>query len=98
MPESKPTNKDYNLPFPTRLRFLLEEKGKGSQSQLADYIGVTRQAISAYSLGNSVPDIYKSQKMAELDVYKRQVLHRPTKSYGGSKSREKKTPIVLTMR
>ena len=28
MPESKPTNKDYNLPFPTRLRFLLEEKGK----------------------------------------------------------------------
>ena len=66
MPESKPTNKDYNLPFPTRLRFLLEEKGKGSQSQLADYIGVTRQAISAYSLGNSVPDIYKSQKMAEF--------------------------------
>lgn len=66
MTATKASNKDYNLPFPTRLRFLLEEKGKGSQSQLADYIGVTRQAISAYSLGNSVPDIYKFQKMAEF--------------------------------
>lgn len=66
MTTTKASNKDYNLPFPTRLRFLLEEKGKGSQSQLADYIGVTRQAISAYSLGNSVPDIYKFQKMAEF--------------------------------
>lgn len=66
MTEAKTSNKDYNLPFPTRLRFLLEEKGKGAQSQLADYIGVTRQAISAYSLGNSVPDIYKFQKMAEF--------------------------------
>lgn len=66
MTAAKSSNKDYNLPFPTRLRFLLEEKGKGAQSQLADYIGVTRQAISAYSLGNSVPDIYKFQKMAEF--------------------------------
>lgn len=66
MTEAKTSNKDYNLPFPARLRFLLDEKGKGSQSQLADYIGVTRQAISAYSLGNSVPDIYKFQKMAEF--------------------------------
>ena len=45
----------YNEPFACRLRALLEENNI-SQSELAAEIGVTRQAISNYTLGNTVPN------------------------------------------
>ena len=55
---------EYNTPFATALRELLDSSGI-SQSVLADYIGVTRQAISSYSLGTSLPDIEKFEKIAD---------------------------------
>lgn len=55
----------YNTAFAQRLRELLNAPGM-SQSQLADYIGVTRQAVSSYSLGTSVPDIQKFEKIADF--------------------------------
>ena len=61
MPRSKTkTLPGYETPFATRLRELIDEAGI-PQSALAEHIGVTRQAISAYSLCASVPDIRKRQ-------------------------------------
>lgn len=54
---------DYNSPFATRLRLLMDSQGV-NQQKLADAIGVTRQAVSAYSLGISLPDIEKFEKIA----------------------------------
>jgi len=54
-------NTDSN--FPNRLRKLIEENT--SQVELAKQMGVTRQAISSYSLGRTTPDIEKFQKMAD---------------------------------
>ncbi len=66
MPRSKTkTSPGYNMPFATRLRELIDEAGI-PQSDLADYIGVTRQAVSAYSLGNSLPDIEKFERIADF--------------------------------
>jgi transcriptional regulator with XRE-family HTH domain len=48
----------YHSPFATRLRELLDTPDV-SQAKVAEYVGVTRQAISSYSLGTSVPDIEK---------------------------------------
>jgi len=47
---------DVCVCFASRLRDLLPVQGM-NQSKLADSIGVTRQAVSAYSLGVSLPDI-----------------------------------------
>lgn len=55
----------YNSPFASRLRWLLE-RDKVSQSKLAEVVGVTRQAISSYSLGASLPDIDKFEKIADF--------------------------------
>lgn len=60
----KNSQDEYNAPFATALRGLLDSSGI-SQSVLADYIGVTRQAISSYSLGTSLPDIEKFEKIAD---------------------------------
>ena len=66
MPRSKiKTSDGYGTPFATRLRELIDEAGI-PQSALAEHIGVTRQAISAYSLGNSVPDIDKFEGIADF--------------------------------
>lgn len=54
----------YDTPFATRLRELMES-AKIPQSVLAEYVGVTRQAISSYSLGTSLPDIEKFEKIAD---------------------------------
>lgn len=54
----------YEMSFATRLRELIDEAGI-PQSALAEHIGVTRQAISAYSLGTSVPDIEKLEGIAD---------------------------------
>lgn len=61
----KNTQDKYNTPFAGRLRELLDAPGL-SQSQLAEHIGVTRQAVSSYSLGTSVPDIEKFEKIADF--------------------------------
>ena len=66
MPRSKiKTSPGYEMPFATRLRELIDEAGI-PQSALAEHIGVTRQAISAYSLGASVPDIEKFEGIANF--------------------------------
>ena len=66
MPRSKTkTLPGYETPFATRLRELIDEVGI-PQSALAGHIGVTRQAISAYSLGVSVPDIEKFEGIADF--------------------------------
>ena len=54
----------FNRPFPSRLRLLLEMEGK-SQAKLAEKVGVTRQAISSYSLGTTSPDVEKFEKIAD---------------------------------
>ena len=45
----------YIEPLATRLRELTEETGV-SQTELAAAIGVTRQAVNSYTLGNTVPN------------------------------------------
>ena len=65
MPRRKTkTSSGYNGPFATRLRELIDEAGI-PQSALAEHIGVTRQAVSAYSLGVSLPDIEKFGGIAD---------------------------------
>ena len=65
MPRSKTkTSSGYNMPFATRLRELIDDAGI-PQSALADSIGVTRQAVSAYSLGVSLPDIDRFEGIAD---------------------------------
>jgi len=64
MPRSKrKTSSGYHTPFATRLRELIEE-AEIPQTSLAEHIGVTRQAVSAYSLGVSLPDIDKFEGIA----------------------------------
>lgn len=46
---------NYNSAFAKRLRELIETSGV-SQSELANVVGVTRQAINSYTLGNTVPN------------------------------------------
>ena len=66
MPRSKiKTSEGYYTPFATRLRELIDDAGI-PQSALAEHIGVTRQAISTYSLGVSVPDIDKFEGIADF--------------------------------
>ena len=66
MPRSKTkTCLGYDMPFATRLRELIDEVGI-PQSTLAEHIGVTRQAVSTYSLGTSVPDVEKFEDIADF--------------------------------
>jgi len=60
----KSKREEYNNPFASRLRELMEIQGINQQT-LADHIGVTRQAVSVYSLGISLPDIEKFEKIAD---------------------------------
>ena len=55
----------YSKPFPTRLRLLFDETG-ASQQLVADYVGVTRQAVSQWKDGKTVPDCYSFKKVAEF--------------------------------
>lgn len=62
----KKNNEDsYHSPFATRLRQLLDAP-EVSQAKVAEYVGVTRQAISSYSLGTSVPDIEKLIRISDF--------------------------------
>jgi len=66
MPRVKKNSyEQYDSPFATRLRDLLNQP-EMNQSKLADHIGVTRQAISAWSLGISLPDIEKFGLIADF--------------------------------
>ncbi|MDR1563384.1 MAG: helix-turn-helix domain-containing protein [Oscillospiraceae bacterium] len=56
---------EYNSIFASRLRYLMEHADV-NQQKLADFIGVTRQAVSAYTLGASLPDIEKFEKIADF--------------------------------
>jgi len=62
MSTSEPVDILLNKPFPTRLRELIKEKS--SQGELATAIGVTRQTISLYTYGQTIPDIEKFEKIA----------------------------------
>lgn len=55
----------HDAPFATRLRELLAQPDV-SQTKLADFVGVTRQAISSYSLGTSVPDMDRFERISEF--------------------------------
>lgn len=41
-------------------------KRKVTQAELASHLGITRQAVSAYTLGTSVPDILKFKAIADF--------------------------------
>lgn len=53
------------LHFPSRLRQLMEETNS-SQQDVADYVGVTRQAIAQWKDGRTNPDMYSFKKVAEF--------------------------------
>lgn len=55
----------YDSNFATRLRDLMIEK-KVTQKELADSVGVSRQAISQYMDGSAQPNLDKFVKMAEF--------------------------------
>ncbi len=54
---------DYNDTFPTRLRFLIDNRI--TQDQLAEKIGVTRQTIGNWCSGESSPDTVCLIKIAQ---------------------------------
>ncbi len=62
----------YNSAFPEILRALMENrnnisplKRKVTQAELSKHLGITRQAVSAYTLGTSVPDMLKFKLIAD---------------------------------
>ncbi len=70
MDKRKLTGKDYEKPFPTRLRILLAEKNM-TQTDLAEAfkdsgLQVTRQTISSYANGETVPDIMRFKFIADF--------------------------------
>ena len=63
----------YESFFPCALRALMENKDnisplkrKVTQAELARHLGITRQAVSAYTLGTSVPDMLKLKAIADF--------------------------------
>ena len=54
--------KDYNSPFAERLRTLA---GDRSNQEIADCIGVARQTVGQFMLGNTKPDIETLCKLAD---------------------------------
>ena len=56
---------NYLLPFPRRFRLLIDET-RTSQQEIADHVGVTRQAIAQWKDGKTNPDVYSFVKIAEF--------------------------------
>ncbi|GHU56422.1 hypothetical protein AGMMS49975_19710 [Clostridia bacterium] len=61
----KKRNPEYYLPFPMRLRQLIDDNCL-EQKELADFVGVTRQTISKWKDGFTIPDIYGMKKLCEF--------------------------------
>ena len=62
--KTEPTYITEQKEFPKRLKLLLEETNT-SQAKLSKYLDITRQTISLYVTGQSTPDIYIFEKIAE---------------------------------
>ena len=56
---------NYFLPFPRRLRLLFDE-ARANQTEVAEYVGVSRQAVSQWMNGKTTPDCYNFKKVAEF--------------------------------
>lgn len=56
---------DYDNIFAVRLRELIKLTGK-KQQEIADNIGVSRQALNKWVNGETVPDIFSAAKIADL--------------------------------
>ena len=56
---------NYNKPFPSTLRKLIERK-KTTIKAVADYIGVSRQAVSQYQDGSTQPNAETVVKIADF--------------------------------
>lgn len=65
MPRTKRihTQDTYDLPFPTRLRQLIEDSGQ-TQDAIAKQIEVNRQSIGQWKDGITAPDVYTLAKIA----------------------------------
>lgn len=63
-------NDKANAPLATNLRALLEyskeRKGKTTQQQLAQFLGVSKQAVSLYCKGESLPNCYQLLRIAQF--------------------------------
>lgn len=63
-------NDKANAPLATNLRTLLEyskeRNGKTTQQQLAQFLGVSKQAVSLYCKGESLPNCYQLLRIAEF--------------------------------
>jgi len=57
------TQDSFNLPFPTRLRQLIEDSGQ-TQEFIAKQIEVNRQSIGQWKDGTTAPDVYTLVKIA----------------------------------
>ena len=57
------SNDSYFRPFPRRMRLLIDET-RVSQQDIADYVGVSRQAVSQWKDGKTIPDMYNFKKIA----------------------------------
>lgn len=55
----------YNEVLPTRLRYLIDQSGQ-TQNAVASAVGVSRQSISQYCDGSSIPNADKLLKIAEF--------------------------------
>ena len=70
MSRSARSNYGYDSPFPRRLRSLMRGDSPLQrivpQSELAAHIGVTRQAVSFYMNGSTVPDILAFERIASF--------------------------------
>jgi len=56
---------NYLSPFPRRFRLIIDET-RVSQQEIADHVGVTRQAIAQWKDGKTNPDVYSFVKIAEF--------------------------------
>ena len=70
---------NYFLPFPKRLRSLFDET-RVSQQEVADFVGVSRQAVSQWMNGKTIPDCYNFKKVAEFFKVPLEYLYGDTES------------------
>jgi len=69
----------YLSPFPRRLRLLIDET-RVSQQEIADYVGVTRQAVSHWKDGKTIPDCFSFKKLAKFFKVPLEYLYGDTES------------------